>query len=195
MKRLANVLMYLSAFLPMLTVMWLKEFVSLILQLISKRQTCKQLNWFFLFNPYLGVSLVMICIVYVGFSCLLSNNKEISTKLIKVHKTKNQVAEYYLGYYSLFVLTLIGFSLVNITDIVELCFLMIILGIVYIKNGLYYMNPTVNILRSFIYEVEYLENDKTTSKIVIAKERIYDGETISIYQSKYDFSLMEKKVK
>ena len=196
-KKIVNIVMYLSAFLPMLTIMWAKEVILLAVQEVEaaqKAQPIRQFEWQAFLNVYLVVGIVIVFIITLFFCLLLRGNKKMATKIINVKKTKNQVAEYYLAYYSLFVLSLIGFSLTNIADIISLCLLMIILGIVYVKNGLYYMNPTVNIMRSFIYEVEYEEGGKMNSKVIISKEKIHDGDTISIYQSTYDFTLMEKKV-
>ena len=197
-----NVLLYISAFLPMLAVMWLKELITLTVNAIDNYKAKMAANptinvkfdWSVFANVFLIVEIVFIVIVTVALVCLMHGNKNSAVKMVKIKNVKNQVAEYYLAYYSLFVLALIGFSLVNIADIISLCLLMAVLGIVYIRNGMFYMNPTVNILKSFIYEIEYEKNDKSYNRVVISKEKIHDGDTIRIYQSKCDFTLLEKKV-
>jgi hypothetical protein len=185
--------MYFSAFLPMLIVMWVKEVIILVIQSVEKLQCSEHLVWRMFINVYLLIELGIICFVAFSLCFLLCGNTKASTKMIKVIKVVNQVTNYYLGYYSLFVLALIGFSLVSVADIVSLCLLMIILGIVYIKNGMYYMNPTVNLMRSFIYEIEYTEGNKTISKIIIAKEKIYTDDIIIVYNSEFEFTLMKEK--
>ena len=73
---------------------------------------------------------------------------------ITLKTVKNRSAEYYLAYYSLFILALIEFSLTDPIDLTVLSLLLLVLGIVYIKNDLFFMNPTVNIFQSYIYEVD-----------------------------------------
>ena len=67
---------------------------------------------------------------------------------ITLKTVKNRSAEYYLAYYSLFILALIEFSLTDPIDLTVLSLLLLVLGIVYIKNDLFFMNPTVNIFRA-----------------------------------------------
>jgi hypothetical protein len=177
----------------MLIVMWVKEVIMLVIQNVEKLQCGGHFVWRMFINAYLLTELGIICIVTFSLCFLLRANKKASTKKIQVVKVENQFANYYLGYYSLFVLALIGFSLVSVVDIVSLCLLMTILGIVYIKNGMYYMNPTVNLMRSFIYEIEYKEGNKPINKIIIAKEKIYVDDIINIYSSEFDFTLMKEK--
>ena len=194
MEPLVHVVLYLSAFLPMLIVMWLKEVLIITIKVYSKWQTCGQLEWKNFLNLFLIIELCIIIIVAFCLFLLIHSNRGMSTKTIIVRQAKNKTAEYFLNYYSLFVLSLIGFSLIKIIDVISLCLLLIVLGIVYVRNGMYYLNPMVNILKRFIYEIEYIEYEKTFSKIIIAKEKIYDGDDITVYMSKYDFSLVKEKV-
>ena len=206
MKKLVNILLYLSAFLPMLFVMWIKEVIIVITDSVNsskeaalaaaqatKTAVTPKFDWSCLLNIYLLSELTAIVIISISLLILMKSNKKAATKMVKVKNLKNQVAEYYLAYFSLFVLALIGFSLTNLADVVSLCLLMVVLGIVYIRNGMFYMNPTINLLQSFIYEIEYQENEKSFSRIVISKKKLHIGETFNIYQSKYDFTLVKGK--
>lgn len=112
---------------------------------------------------------------------------------MKVLAVSNRTGEYYLGYYSLFILSLLGFSFINIVDILVLCLLIITLGVVYIKNELYFMNPTINIFRSYIYEVEYSYKDQIERKLIISKEKVKINEIIDIELSEFEFTFMRKK--
>ncbi len=76
----------------------------------------------------------------------------------------NRTAEYYLGYFSLFILELFAFSFTDIIDIVVMSILLLLLGIVYVKNGLFFINPTLNIFRSFIFEVEFSDGNNIRTK-------------------------------
>jgi hypothetical protein len=205
MKRFVSVLLYLSAFLPMLIIMWIKEVIKIlndafteyneaVASVIDANTPHVKFNWGCLFNIYLPIELTAIIVIAVSLIVLMKNNKGASTKIVKVKSLKNQVAEYYLAYFSLFVLALIGFSLTSITDVISLCLLMLVLGIVYIRNGMFYINPTVSLLKSFIYEIEFEENGKSLSRIVISKEKLLVGDTLNLFQSKHDYTLVKEKL-
>ena len=135
-RKIVNILLYISAFLPMLAVMWLKELITLAVNAIDNYKAAAvanptvnvQFDWSVFVNVFLIVELVFIIIVTIALFRLMHSNKNSAVKMVKIKNVKNQVAEYYLAYYSLFVLALIGFSLVNIADIISLCLLMTILG-------------------------------------------------------------------
>ena len=205
MRKIVGILLYLSAFLPMLLVMWIKEVILVISDSIAAEKKAliasqatgtkvsPEFDWSCLLNPYLLVALGVIIAITISLVALLKGNKKAATKMVKIQSLTNQVAEHYLAYFSLFVLALIGFSLTSIADIVSLCLLMIILGIVYIRNGMFYMNPTVNIMKSFIYKIEFEERNQTHTRVVVSKEKLRSGETLNIYQSKYDFTIVKNK--
>jgi hypothetical protein len=205
MKHFISIVLYVSAFLPMFAIMWIKEVVSSVVDAVNDfyssvantpfglsfvSEVCKAM-----FNWSLLIEFIVFAFVFVVLCLMMKGNEKSAAKMVKVKNLKNRVAEYYLAYFSLFVLALIGFSLVDIVDIISLFLLMLILGIVYIRNEMFYMNPTVNLLKSFIYEIEFEEHGKTHSRVVLAKEKLYVGETLNIYQSKYDFTIVKNKVK
>ena len=71
--------------------------------------------------------------------------------------------------------------------------LLFLLGIVYIKNGLFFINPTLNIFRSFIYEVEFTDGIQNRSLILICKEKIEQEDYLKIKISQFDFSFAQKE--
>ena len=194
MKKIVNIFMYLSAFLPMLIVLWLKEIVKISIDIYDKWQVSKCFEWKKFLNMLLIIELCVIISVIFCFFMILRSNRERAVKPILINQASNQTAEYYLSYFSLFILSMIGFSLGEIIDVILLCLLFILLGIVYIRNNLYYINPTVNIFNSYIYKIKYKENDKYYNIIIISKDKLYSGETINIYNSEYDFSFVKEKV-
>ncbi len=183
-----KILMYLSAFLPVFTIMWLKEIALIFEQIFYKKS-----SWCDLLNSYLIIEFFIIVILILSFLNLIGNNKKLATKKVKVLTVSNKTGEYYLGYYSLFILSLLGFSFTDIVDILVLSLLIITLGIVYIKNELYFMNPTINIFRSYIYEVEYSYKDQIERKLIISKEKVKINEIIDIEISDFEFTFMRKK--
>lgn len=183
-----KILMYLSAFLPMFFIMWFKEVASICVKVYEGKS-----SWNELLNVYLVTEFIVIAVLVLFFAKLMSNNKKLATKKVKVLTVSNRTGEYYLGYYSLFILSLLGFSFTNIVDILVLCLLIVTLGVVYIKNELYFMNPTINIFRSFIYEVEYSYKDQKERRLIISREKVKIDEIIDIELSDFEFTFMRKK--
>lgn len=180
--------MYLSVFLPLFVIMWLKEVALIVLSIFNEK-----MNWKDLINIYLIAWFLIIIILVIFFIKLMTNNKKLTTYKIKVIKVKNRTAEYYLGYSSVFIVSLVGFSLMNVVDVFVLVLLLIALGVVYIKNDLYFINPTVNMFKSYIYEVEYKNKDNLETKTIISNKKIKPDDTIDIELSQFEFTFMRNK--
>ena len=106
-----KVVLYLSAFLPMLFVMWLKELLVMVEMVLTKTE---DYSWKDIYtNKYLIAVVVFIVLIAISTGVLLYRNRKVSVYTIKLESVKNKTAEYYLAYYSLFILALMGFSLVS----------------------------------------------------------------------------------
>ena len=186
-----KLVMYISAFLPMFLIMWIKEVLIGIRNVIEKPW---RYSWESIYlNPYLIAELVLVIIIGVLIAWLLKRNKKTSTYTISLKTVKNRSAEYYLAYYSLFVLALIEFSLTDPIDLIVLVLLLLVLGVVYIKNNLFFMNPTINIFQSYIYEIEYMTNQATISKLIISPVKLSEGNIIDIDVSEFEFTFFRRK--
>lgn len=181
-----KILMYVSAFIPMFVIMLIREVALIIVDITNNKAT-----WSDLKNPLLIGQAILILAILILFSYLMMNNKKRATRKIKVISVSNRSAEYYLGYYSVFLLSLISFSLLDIVDLITLVLLMIALGIVYIKNGLFFMNPTINIFQSLIYEIE---TDLGEKKLIISKHKVKAGDIVEVDISDFEFTFMRKKI-
>lgn len=188
---LRKLIMYISAFLPMFLIMWLKELMLGIRNVLEK--PCRY-SWDSVYlNPYLiGILVFMVAISILTVS-LLKRKKDTGIYTVSLKTVKNRSAEYYLAYYSLFILALIEFSLTDPIDLVVLVLLLFILGVVYIKNNLFFMNPTINIFQSYIYEVEYETNQTTITKLIISPIKLSEGNLIDIDISEFEFTFLRRK--
>lgn len=187
-----KLVMYFSAFLPMFSIMWTKEILLIFRNILEK--PCEY-SWSSIYsNPYLIGEIIVIFLVGLILYCLLKRDQRISVYTITLKSVKNRSAEYYLSYYSLFILALIGFSLTDPIDLIILLLLLIVLGIVYIKNNLFFMNPTVNIFQSYIYEIEYETGQTNTiiSKLIISPVKLYEGNIIDIDVSEFEFTFFRR---
>ena len=188
---LRKLAMYISAFLPMFLIMWIKEILIGIKNVLGEpwKYTWKSIY----LNPYLITEILIIFLVGCALFFLLRRNRKTSSYTVKLKTVKNRSAEYYLAYYSLFILALIEFSLTDPIDLVVLILLLIVLGIVYIKNDLFFMNPTINIFQSYVYEVEYDSNQATITKLIISPVKLYEGNIIDIDVSEFEFTFLRRK--
>lgn len=188
---LRKLVMYLSAFLPMFLIMWIKEILLGIRNVLEKPW---KYSWKSIYlNPYLIGEIIVIFLIGLILCCLLKHNQRTSVYTITLKTVKNRSAEYYLAYYSLFILALIEFSLTDPIDLTVLSLLLLVLGIVYIKNDLFFMNPTVNIFQSYIYEVEYETHQTTISKLIISPVKLSEGNIIDIDVSEFEFTFFRRK--
>ena len=175
----------------MLFVMWVKELLVMVEMVLTKPE---EYSWEDIYtNKYLIAVVVFIVLIAISTGVLLYRNRKVSVYTIQLESVKNKTAEYYLAYYSLFILALMGFSLVSPVDLVILGLLIVILGIVYIKNDLFFINPTINIFKSYIYEVEYKQGEEIISKLIISKEKIDKKDTIELEVSEFEFTFLRKK--
>ena len=182
-----KIIMYLSAFLPMFWLILIKDYATILIDAVAGEVPYSDLLSVQLFIVF-GIVLLITIITII----LISGNKNLSNDLVVATKVNNRTAEYYLGYYSLFILELFAFSFTDIVDIIVMSILLLLLGIVYVKNGLFFINPTMNIFRSFIFEVEFSDGNNNRTKILICKEKIKQGDSLNIDISNYGFTLAQK---
>ena len=182
-----KIIMYLSAFLPMFWLILIKDYAT-----ILKDAIAGEIPYSDLLSVQLFIVLGVVLLITIITIILISGNKNLSNDLVVATKVTNRTAEYYLGYFSLFILELFAFSFTDIVDIVVMSILLLLLGIVYVKNGLFFINPTMNIFRSFIFEVEFSDGNNIRTKILICKEKIKQGDSLKIDISNYGFTLAQK---
>lgn len=182
-----KIIMYLSAFLPMFWLILINDYATILKDTIAGKVPYSDLLSVQLFIV-LGIVLLITIITII----LISGNKNLSDDFVVATKVTNRTAEYYLGYFSLFILELFAFSFTDIVDIIVMSVLLLLLGIVYVKNGLFFINPTMNIFRSFIFEVEFSDGNNIRTKILICKEKIKQGDSLKIDISNYGFTLAQK---
>ena len=155
---LKNLLLYISAFVPM----YFLVFVKLIVQLLNSNITFNVLNTLNL------VTLVLL--IGLGVWGLLWNVKFSQEKSIKVTilSKQNITDKHFLGYFSLFVFFAIPLDLSLVSAYCVYILVLVMIGIVYINNSLFYINPLLNLLGYNFYDIEYIEdgkNERKTAKI------------------------------
>ena len=142
-----NVLLYLSAFIPMYLLIIIKQCMEMIMGNIK----LNFLNFF-----VLGLLVVIILLGLLGLKLEIFNRKGEEREVVVVEKT-NTTDEHFLGYFSLFVLFAITFDLSKVSMLIVFILILIMIGVVYVKNKLFYINPFLNILGFNFYDITYKE--------------------------------------
>lgn len=150
-QTLKNIMLFLSAFIPMYFLIWVK----LVMELINDNLH------FNVLNSIVFVALIVVIVLgLLGLKLEIFNKKEKSQKVI-IMEWNNITDRHFLGYFSLFVLFAITFDLSKVSMVVVFVLILCMIGVVYVKNKLFYINPFLNILGFNFYKISYkVENDE-----------------------------------
>jgi len=163
MKMLNKIGLFLSSFVPLFFLIIIKEIIDIINRNLS-------------FN-FLNTTLLLIvvfCFIF-GLYTLLKNLKECKNcdlKKILILKKKNTTDEHFLGYFSLFVLFAVSFEIELYSMAMVFFVVLAMIGIVYIKNDMYYINPLLNLLGYSFYKIKYKYKENTYEKNMFFKGQI-----------------------
>ena len=162
-KLLKNIFLYLSAFVPM----YFLIFVKLVVEIINDNLHFNVLN---------TINFVtLLFLIVLGAVGLVWNVKYSSRKTLKIEvvSRKNITDQHFLGYFSLFVFFAIPLDLSYVSAYCVYIFVLIMIGVVYISNSLYYINPLLNLLGYKFFDVEFKfvgQNETKQIKMFSKKE-------------------------
>ncbi len=107
-----------------------------------------------------AVFISLLALMFVGLIGLfvIISKKDNEREEVKVLKKKNLTDQHFLNYFSLFVLLALTFDLSKICFVCVFIAIVIFIGIVYIKNNIYYVNPLLNILGYSFYDITYIDS-------------------------------------
>ena len=169
MNKLKDLLLFFSAFLPMYVLIFLK----LIVDIIFGNKTFNILNSI---NFSTLLCLIIAGIIGIVWNVYKSRNK---SQEIIVLSIQNITDQHFLGYFSLFVLFALQIDLTYVSGYCTYVLIIVFIGIVYIKNSLYYINPLLNILGYSFYDITFKEHGKNQTR----KARIFCKKKLSINNS------------
>ena len=179
-----DVLLFLSAFIPMYVLILLKEIV----EIVNDNLTFNVLNTL--------VFVLLLLLIFLGLLGLWleihkSDNKSVDVVILEA---ENITDRHFLGYFSLFVLFAITFDLSRVSMFVVFVIILIMIGIVYVKNKLFYINPFLNILGFNFYDISYKEKDKDekrNAKIFYKGELKINNTTYWVNLKNVNFSFVD----
>ena len=160
-----KIFLFLSAFIPMYFLLWVK----LVLDIINHNLTFNVLNTTFF--------ILLIIVIMVGSfgTFKIIYDDQLKSTYVTIVESNNITDQHFLGYFSLFVLSAVSFDLSKVNMAVVFVFIIVMIGIVYIKNQLFYINPFLNIFGYNFYKISYIEDNKTKTDYVFCKNDIVVG--------------------
>lgn len=182
---MSKIILFISAFVPM----YILFLINLVIEIICGNLT------FNITNTCVLIGLcVLILIGTLGILLLVNCNNKTS-KQVKVIKKKNLTDQHFLNYFSLFVLLALTFDLSKICFIGVFIVILIFIGVVYIKNNIYYVNPLLNILGYSFYDITYLDTDNKEKEIRIffKGELICDNPNYELFQMHKNLQFLKVK--
>ena len=143
----------------------------------------------------MGLLAVIILLGLLGLKLENFNKKAETTKVYVLKKT-NTTDQHFLGYFSLFVLFAITFDLSKVSMLVVFILILVMIGIVYVKNKLFYINPFLNIFGYNFYDITFREfgsKEEKTIKIFFKGDLVLEEQyTLTTKDENFSF-LKEKK--
>lgn len=181
-----NIFLYLSAFIPMYALIIIKHSI----ELISGNKNVNFINIF--------VICLLVFVITLGvIGLLLEVNRKQKVDKIIITCKNNLTDEHFLGYFSLFVLFAITFDLSKPSMLIVFILVLIMIGIVYVKNKLFYINPFLNILGFNFYDITYKTKDSKTEKTtkIFFKGDLLIGKHYSVKIKDENFNFLDRNQK
>lgn len=184
-EKLKDFFLFLSAFVPMFILI----FVKLVVDMINHNLSFNVLNT-------LNFVTLILLIGFGIFGLIWNIRSREGTKEITIIKCNNITDQHFLGYFSLFVLFAIQLDLSLVSGYCVFVLIMIFIGIVYIKNSLFYINPLLNILGYNFYDITYaLEGQKEKRQTkMFYKGELKEGKLYYINIKNDNFTFIDKQV-
>ena len=176
---MSKIVLFISAFVPM----YILFLINLIVELINNNLT---LN---ITNTCVMIGLIILTLVgTIGLMLIIKFGCR-EYKSVKVLSLKNITDQHFLNYFSLFVLLALTFDLSKICFVCVFVVILTFIGIVYIKNNIFYVNPLLNILGYSFYDITYVGADQSKKDI-----RIFFKGTLEICDKYYDLCVSNKNL-
>lgn len=185
MNKIKDIFLYLSAFVPMYILILIKLIVELI---------CQNLFFNVLYIFYICTLSLLIILGIIGLALNTKYSKGVSKEIIILNKM-NITDKHFFGYFSLFVLFALQLNVQLVSSYILFLLILVFIGLVYIKNSLFYINPLLNILGYNFYDIVYCEkgkNEKIEAKFFY-KGILRENNTYKVVFKNQHFSFIDKK--
>ena len=184
-EKFKDFFLFLSAFVPMFVLI----FVKLVVDMMNNNLT------FNVLNTLNFVTLILLIALGI-FGLIWNIHSKEGTKEITIITKSNITDQHFLGYFSLFVLFALQLDLSLVSGYCVFVLIIIFIGIVYIKNALFYINPLLNILGYNFYDITYTvegNSEKRQTKMFY-KGELKEGKPYYINIKNDNFTFIDKQV-
>jgi len=180
-----NLMLYISAFVPLY---FLIE-INIIIELINNNLH------FNILNTLLLISLFILILIGICGAMITLKTKNRRPSRVKIISQTNITDQHFFGYFSIFVLFALSYDLSKISMTIVFFMILIFIGIVYIENELYYINPFLNLIGYGFYRVTYVEENDDTPKEtnIFYHGKIELNQFYKVYHKKNNLSFLSKK--
>ncbi len=186
MDKLKDILLFLSAFVPMFILILLRLVIDMINSNLS-------------FNVLNTLNFITLIFLVVGgcFGLYYNIHSSEKAKEAVILSGENITDQHFLGYFSLFVLFALQLELTLVSGYILFVCIMIFIGIVYIKNSLFYINPLLNILGYNFYTIKYklIGNDDLREAKMFYKGTLEFDKKYMIKIKNQNFTFIDNKIK
>ena len=180
---MTKIILFISAFVPM----YILFLLNLIMELMNDNLTMNITNT--------SVLIGLIFLTLLGTVGLLGiiKNKGKEYKTVTILSKKNLTDQHFLNYFSLFVLLALTFDLSKIALVCVFVVILVFIGIVYIRNNIYYVNPLLNILGYSFYDIEYKSGEQIKELRIFYKGELEVGDVeYKAYIASRNLNFLEK---
>lgn len=183
-----SLFLYFSAFIPMYVILGLQ----IIVEIINGNLHFNVLN-----TIVLIAILALIACGILGLCWGLKSDKNNKTS-IKIIESTNITDQHFFGYISIFILFTLSLDISKMSMVVTTFAILTIIGLVYIHNKIFYINPLLNILGFSFYEITYItkESDSPqTAKVFYYGHHNLNNKWVDVNLSSTNFSFIDVKPK
>src|SRR5574344_842278 len=185
MKLIKNIFLYLSAFIPLFVLLATKLLVDIFNNNLS-------FNFLNIFNLCLLFAMILCGIVGILWNTKFGKYNELK---ITVKSSKEITDQYFLQYFSLFVMFAIPLDISYYNEFFIYIIVLIFIGIVYINGELYYINPLLNILLyRFFYTSFFCENGYKITAKIFSKHKLENGKRYLIKKKSDNFAFVKENI-
>ena len=113
----------------------------------------------------ISLSLFAVAIILGATGLVLSLNKKPKKQTeVLVVSSVNITDQHFFSYISIFILFTLTFDISKISMFVSTIVILCLIGVVYIRNKIFYINPLLNILGYSFYEITYKTKENASPK-------------------------------
>lgn len=163
--------------------LWLLFFLIIVVTAdlpVCLGENCSFIGWKSLISknwiPLVSLSFLLLGVFYYfRFDYRISGSKKLPAKIEKIEDLNYE----HLTFLTTYIIPLICFNLTSARYVFALMFLLVVIGVIYVKTDKFYANPTLAVLGYRLYKVTI--TTRTTKKeniVVITKDRLMESDQI-----------------